>query len=739
MPSVKLTDQFGFVGDVEFPEGAGILKYIRDLRQLKISDLNLAALQQIPLDKVPVKQASGGLSFEQPLGIGIEQVELTIKAEGSGRVLLIGPKDKQLFDPELFGEPIPVGPDQFYVSVGVTAALSAGLAREVRDLGFGFDAGGEVGLAVYKPFAKTGAGGGGSFAPFVRALQETAKSFVILGDLEDLAGMSEGLVATVEGKGSLKFSGEAELLTVVNPLVAVDLPAPAGELQIVSGNSVKIGASFELFGSYQIRAQKLDGKRVRLGFYKKRGSEFTLQVAAKGGVSAGVGEFDFLGQLLKAVSKNPEVDKKQLEAGGLGAEQIAAIEEAVKAGIQRKLELALNFELGATNSSEAAFDYEIDLGKLKDDGRRAIHRALDGDLSALVESEAALPAGVTLRRSIFAETKKRKHTFKLNLLGIYNFISVGTLALKGKVMYVPETGELLITDRATATRIAASAAPFAADHAKLRKVLAESFLITAAYSCSKLAAPSQQLEIAHTYFELHSKTNGGTMKNNLDVVETLGLLTKQEKEKLLAGPNDFGSTTFYAETQYDDALATRLFLNPDGTPRAEEEYERAGRDAIKSLVQAGEPDDYRRLPATDNALWQELRQLGNPQTFKNLDKIKALKSAKKLPMEIVVGGVGKDFIVIRWWAKEMRQLGEKLAEIRNFLKDKPKIDPENNDFKALRRSLAEHLKGVAGRTREEFGDPWGLVAMDLATGKAAKAKAQVTGRRVAFARERGAA
>ena len=84
-------------------------------------------------------------------------------------------------------------------------------------------------------------------------------------------------------------------------------------------------------------------------------------------------------------------------------------------------------------------------------------------------------------------------------------------------------------------------------------------------------------------------------------------------------------------------------------------------------------------------------------------------------------------------------MGEKLAEVRAFLKARPNVDPENNDFKALRRGLAEHLKGVASRTKSEFGDPWGLVAMDLATAQTSKAKAQVTGRRVAFARERNTA
>lgn len=735
MPTIKLADKFGFVGDVEFPEDAGIVKYIRNLRELNVSGLNLSALREVPLDKVPVKSASGGLSFEQPVQLGINRVEMTVKGEGAGKITLVSPKDKQLFDPELFGEPIPVEADQFYFSIGVEAALSTELSREVRDLGFGFEAGSQAALAVYKPFRRTGAGGG-SFPPFVQALQETAKDFVVLGDLDDLSRMSAGLVATVEGRGSLKFSGEAELLSVVNPLASVDLPSPVGELQVVSGNSIKVGASFELFGSYQIRAQKLDAKRVRLGFYKKRGTEFTLTASARGGVSAGVGESDFLLQLLKAVSKNPEVDKELLTEGGLSKDRIGEIEEAVKAAISRKLELALGFELSATNSADAAFDYEIDFSKLAPEGRQAVHLALDGDLSALVSNEAALPKGITLRRSILGETKKKKHTFKFNLLGIYNFISVSALILKGRVMYVPETGELLITDTATASRIKASTSNFAADHSKLRKVLAESFLVTLAYRGSKLLVQSPTLEISHSYFELHSKTNRETMKNNLDVAETLGLLTRQEKDKMLAASNDFGSTTLYVETQYGDDLAARLFLDANGRPRAEEEYEQAGRDAIKSLVQAGEPDDYRRLPATDNALWKELRQSGNPQTFRLNGKIKSLRAEKKLPLEIIVGGIGTDFLVIRWWAREMRRMGEKLSEMRDFLKKHPNVDPENNDFKALRRGLAEHLKGVASRTRSEFGDPWGLVAMDAAAGKTSKASARVTGPRIAFARER---
>ena len=106
MPTLKLTDKLGFVTDIQFPEDASILKYIRELKEINVSGLNLATLQRVPLDKVPLDKASGGLSFAQPVDVGIDQLEMTIKTEGSGQLKLTGPKDKQLFDPELFGDPI---------------------------------------------------------------------------------------------------------------------------------------------------------------------------------------------------------------------------------------------------------------------------------------------------------------------------------------------------------------------------------------------------------------------------------------------------------------------------------------------------------------------------------------------------------------------------------------------------------------------------------------------------------
>ena len=149
---------------------------------------------------------------------------------------------------------------------------------------------------------------------------------------------------------------------------------------------------------------------MRLGYYRNRETEFTLNVAAKSGVSAGIGEFDLLGRTLQAISKNPKVDKELLQAGGLAPARIAQIEKTIEAAIARKLELAMSAELAAAGAIEAAFLYEIEFDKLGADGRRALHRALDGDLSELVGREASMPSGIKLVRSIFNETQQKKHT-----------------------------------------------------------------------------------------------------------------------------------------------------------------------------------------------------------------------------------------------------------------------------------------------------------------------------------------
>ena len=724
MPNIKLTDQLGFEVAVQLNDDSALAKYVKDLKKLKLSELKFAPLENVPLDQAPLKSLTTGIAIEQPVGVGIDGTEMKIGVGVSGSITLLSSKDKQLFDADVFADPIAIGANQLYLAMGTSAKLSTELTSKTGDLGFGFGAGTQIVLSTYRLFEKSAAG---VYPNCVEALKQTVAGFAIPGDLADLAKMANGTVAAVEGNGSLKFSGSVNVLSVVNPLAVVNLPAPIGSLTVNSGSAIKLGASFEISGAYQVRVQKIGSDKIRLGYYKKRGTAFSLQVSASSGLSVGAGKFDLIEVLLKAISSNPAVDLEELKKGGLNDAQIEGIKKVIEAGVSRKLEIALGFELNSEETSEAAFLFELELGKLDQAARQAVHNALDGDLSGFGSGAETLPPGVTLVRSIFTEIQKEKHALKLNLLGIYNFISVSTLILKGKVMFEPASGELIITDTATASRIAASTLNFAADGEKLRKVLAESVLLTVAYQCSKLVTHQPKLKVAHSYFELHSKTDQTTLKNNLDVFEALGLMNKAEKSEILATATQFGRTTFYVETAYDDEVANDLFLE-NGAPRSQKEYELAGRDALALLVQPGENDEFRRLPAKDNNLWKEMSNQGQPN-FRFIAQLRNLNPA-------ALGAVTTDYTVIKWWAESMAKMSEKLAEVRQFLKDNPQIDPGNKTFMALRNKLAARLKAVAGNAMSEFGDPWGLVAMDQVSGAKAKAKTLLVGSKLAILRER---
>ena len=205
---------------------------------------------------------------------------------------------------------------------------------------------------------------------------------------------------------------------------------------------------------------------MSLGFYRKDGSETTVSVNPSVGISAGTSTTDLFSSIISAISKSTAVDSSAIEALGLPNDQLNAIGEAVKNAAQRKLEISLLAALTAGSSHGAAFLYEFDLARLDAVGNAALAAALHGDLSGLTGD--SLPAGVQMVSSITTDLQKTCMTWKVNLLGIYNYISTAELVRQGTVLFEPVTGDLVITDKATAQRIAVSTVNFGADTDKLR-------------------------------------------------------------------------------------------------------------------------------------------------------------------------------------------------------------------------------------------------------------------------------
>src|ERR1017187_305086 len=512
MPTIKLTDQFGLDVDVATGDLSSLAKYFGNFTSLSLAGFNLNSIAGLTLEGPAVPSFHAGLNFAQPVGIGSGGVTLQLSAGLGGALgIFVPPADGgNLFDSDRYGDNIPVDGAERYVSIVLSTTAGPGINAAVNQLCFGFHAGATVSLANYRLFETH------PTAPSIlAAVQDTLANFCVPGGLDDLRALAPGAMVTLEGTGTVSCSGSADLASVANPLATVKLPSPlpaldvsAGgsvvlalatvklpsplpALDVSAGGSVTIAASFGITWDYQLRVRKLDANCVSLGFYRKRCTETSVSVDVHGGVSAGVGGQDLFSSLIAAVAKNAAVDPAALAGLGVPAAQIAGIQSAVKAAAQRKLEIAMLATLTATDSRGAAFLYEFDLDALDQDGTAALTAALRGDLSSL--GGAALPSGVRVLRSIVDQLHQSGVTWKLNLLGIYNYISISELVPQGAVLFEPVTGDLVVTDTATAKRVAAATVNFGADTAKLRHVLAESFLVTAVYRGSQTIVSTPEI------------------------------------------------------------------------------------------------------------------------------------------------------------------------------------------------------------------------------------------------------
>ncbi len=537
----------------------------------------------------------------------------------------------------------------------------------------------------------------------VDALRQSLGELVIPFQAADVEAIPPGTVVTLGGSGKLRFSASANLLAVANPLATVSLPAPLPGLAVTQSASVKISASWEIASEYQVRVQRIDDARVHLGWYRKHSSEFTVSAAAKAGVSAGTSSEDLFPRIISAVSADAKADADELSNPALDPSLRSAIEAAVTRGVNRKLEVGIAAEFGSLKRDEAAFLYELDLTGLGDAGREAVGRALHGDLSGFVEA----PGGVTELRSILTHAVSSRFSLKINLLGIFNFATVSKLALQGTVTWTPSTGDLVIVDQATALRIQTASVNFGADEEKLRHVMAESFLITAAYRGSQASLAPPQLKSTHAFFRLDSKTSRGELDRCRMALTAVGLTPPPLPE----GIDQFGRSTFALEAAYDESASLALFLDDSGQPRSVEHYENAGRHAIQLLVPADGDDAFRLKPTGVDAIWAKMKDLG-PANFGQLFP------QTQAPV------IAADYLAIRWWADTMQQTALRVQGLQR---------PGAADSAALRQDLANHLKKVAARAHEQFGSPWGLVAMFLVSAARAAATGSITGTRFVFA------
>jgi hypothetical protein len=661
MPTIHLNDALGLNLDGSLAGDA----------QLTAILPAFGKLQNLKLEDVPAGALSAGLQFNRPVGAA----GVTVGAGASARVSLIGAGEHVLDVNDPFGA-IGVRDGEIYAAVALDCTADASA--------FGFTAGAEFTLTCYRRFGKDAA-----FGP---ALAATLAAIALPRTEADLGDVADGVVLVLAGTGRLSLTGDFQFAMPVQTLASVAIAGGVG-VQVNTGASISVSAGIELSGGYQVRVRRTPAHTVEMGVYRGRSRDATLSVTAAAGVSAQAGGFDLAEQFIGALSRQPVVDVDEFRRAQPG--DVEAFRTALKAAVQTKVEVSVSAALSVLRADDAAWTFEIDPGKaVTAEAQGMVGAALAGDFGPLTAART-LPAGIVQTSNVLTKVDVSKLTWRVNLLGIANLLSVAKLTEMTTVQRNAAGDITLVTDTASANRLEAVLVNLGLDSKRLRKMLNENFLIEAAYHASGAGLLPPEFQSRQTFFEIQGDTGRDEMKDNLDVARVLGLISPAEETRRMGDRKSFGRTTFYASAGYTNAAVRRMFLDGAGNPRTIEEYEQLGRSALGALL-AGDPGQEGRLRYTDlgmegSALWARMKQTGNVALFASMG----------LPP-----AAGPDYIAITDWAKAMHATGAAMGD---------------------RERLKERLADVVSSTHEHFGDPLGMIMAYLAADQDATVSVLATG------------
>ena len=698
MPTITIQDQDGKEVFTTNLQGGGLGKYFKAATSLRsavsiarsfgkpLTDVEGARITQLALDKdVPVG-ALGELSIA-----GGTKFAIGVHTAGSK---LLSESDLQA--------PLTVPNGTTYTSLTVEALLKAGLAGSTGVFGFGFKAGTAVRYAYCQPFDTV------AQAPSLKdAVATMFRSAVFPADVEDLARLPVGAVASVAGDGEITFSGSASLSSSANLLATPGLPV-IGTAALAQGVTVGVDASWTASGEFELRVRKADASRLQMSFFRRRGRALHISAKATAGVTATVKGRELLATLMTAISKNPEPDLLTLVNAGLDDATIGSIQKAIAGSLDRSLTLAAQLQVSALGENDALAEYDIELAGLGDADRSALQEALHGRLAALDEVADRPGSPVRTVRHAVRQLRQRTSVWRINCLGILNVASFVDLVREGTITFDPISGALTAADKVSARRIRVTERPLESDPQKLSRVILESLLVTAAYRAGRAIDATVSLTAEQVYLEQHGRTSRHDLEDHYRALIALGLCSAAERNERLGMLTDFGNSTLTIQNRFDADACDAMFIDADGRPRTIGDFERIARMSLAALMP---PDDpiraFRQKPLTSDALWARIRDLGSEDLAVLPDSIR-----HDTRMLALVQG---DIVTVKWWARAMHTAATALVEMRTFLgAQEASTLSASESFRKKRDELSHALGSVVATTEARFDDPWHVIAMDAA-------------------------
>ena len=692
---------------------SGFGKYLKGKPAQFLAAADVAHQLNTDLRVATPGEAGCRLTLSENVPLQSNGTTLTIDVATSAILGVYNRPDMQLLENTFLGKPLTVAMGQAFVAFSIRPTLAVGVNGRVGDLSFGMSAGSESEWRCYRPFDTT------SSLRLGDAAKQLLEHFVVPNEVSDLREMRQlptGTLACISGHGQLRIAASANVVAAFNPLASVDTLPKLGKLQVSGAASASVGVAATLTGEYQIRVQKVGDATVRLGFHTLKGREVEVTLTGKAGPSVSLGDKDLLAMLFKGPGGISVNNREDLVQGGITSEQLDRVVTAMKDGLSRKLEVAIGARLASLRQDEAAFLYDIDLGTLDEVGAAAVEQALSGNLAVLNAVEPQLPAhGITLLQSQTDALRKKSVQWRINLLGVINLLSLSELVRSGTVFRDEESGELLITDKVTSDRVGAAIGP-----KQIRKLLYESTMMTLTYKAVGLDVNSN-LEASQSFYFFDKSANRQRMSDFLDAVMALQLTERGSAPDLSAGVDDFGKSSLSLETTFDKTACERVFQTA-GAPPGRDAYESIGKRALLALVKPGDPDAFRRIPLENDALWRRLKDSGQSNFRFVLPPPITGGTAEALRVAVVTA----DYSVIVWWAQAMATAAERLADMTTFLAGRHATALDNDpQFQRRRSELEDAVTKAIRRNTATFDDPWGLVALFLASAGTARAAASI--------------
>ena len=665
MPQVTIKDLTGSA-DLDLADNGALSD--QKLDGLQTAQAIVAALPK-PLTEAVFGAAKFAATFEKP-SIPFEGNTVDIKGGINSTLTVSRAADSPLFGNDDY-DPIEIQNNDCWVGVEFDTLLDASVAVPLpQGFGLTFKASAAAAFSSYKLIP----GGDAAHTTLRHGLAEALSGFEIIATPAQVLNMPLRAIHMSDLSGTLTVGGSWSLPLGVNQLslAQADLPFHAS-VAVQPATTVEIGGKVSITGEFSVRFRRVAAAPIRVGVYKKRGTTLSASFTAAAGIGANVEGTDLISAVFSAVF--PSVD-----TSGLAKEDTAKFEHVLKDSLDHSLSIALNAACSAGYSDEAAMVFDIDTtGGDQASTHEALGSALTGDWTKLARLRNVKPV-----RDFVRETIEHKFSLTINLLGLYNYRSVGDFLLSMKVVKNEENGTVIITDTGTAKRITTASSPLAAKPDQLRMVLFESFLATATYKALSAGAGFGVTFDARQDVLVYKNSMGyRDAYKQLSAGVILGVMPEAIKDRMpTTGPKArHARITANCDYNNDDVMRF-FFLDIEKlTPRRTEDLKLLGREVLASLLDPlDRVDQARREHLLNQSLWQAMDE--NPA---------------RIPPPF-----SADWLDITEWAEAVGKVAPLLAETIAYGKTVQGDPTADKKFMEKRRKVALALNSVLHKTKAAF-------------------------------------